>query len=281
LPASHSNPFALTPSVLRLGWARGWLLFGAVVSGAVLALSGPLKAQTTENRSSTRATPAPQEVGSRWRELTRVQRQSLQPLENVWNTISADRKLKWIEIAQRIPQMPDDERARVQLRMAEWVMLGPAERGLARLNFQEAKQINPELRQAQWKAYQALSEEEKRQLAESRKVPPSSGAPTASMTSGSRSAKLVSADKKSKIIANPTFALPPTPIAPTLVHPSFGATTTLLTKKPSPPAHQQVGLPKIMSTPEFVDPKTLLPRRGPQAAATYTATASTEPLARP
>jgi hypothetical protein len=34
-----------------------------------------------------------------------------------------------------------------------------------------------------------------------------------------------------------------------------------------PPAHQQTGLPKIAATPGFVDPVTLLPRRGPQGAA--------------
>ncbi|MFY7941197.1 MAG: DUF3106 domain-containing protein, partial [Burkholderiaceae bacterium] len=181
---------------------------------------------------------------------------------------------------QRMPAMPEDERARVQLRMAEWVMLGPSERGIARLNFQEAKQVNPETRQAQWKAYQALPDDEKRQLADSRKVHPP-GPPTASLASGSRSAKVINADKKSKIVTNPTFAIPPTPIAPTLIHPSYGATTTLVTKKPSPPLHQKVGLPKIATTPEFVDPKTLLPRRGPQAAATFTATASTETLERP
>ena len=234
----------------------------------------------TAQTANANATPAA-EQGPHWRDLTRRQRQALAPLETVWTTISTDQKLKWIEIAQRVPAMPKDERARIQLRMAEWVMLGPTERGIARLNFQEAKQVHPEVRQAQWKAYQALPDEEKRQLADSRKAQSPSGPPTASMNSGSRSAKSVGANKKSKIVTNPTFASPPTPIAPTLVHPSYGATTTLVTKKPSPPLHQQVGLPKIATTPEFVDPKTLLPRRGPQAAATYTATAATEALERP
>ncbi len=247
----------------------------------LLGASGFLGAGSAVTAQTTTAKAAPAaEQGPRWRDLNRTQRQSLAPLETVWTTITADRKLKWIGIAQRMPAMPEDERARVQLRMAEWVMLGPAERGIARLNFQEAKQVNPEMRQAQWKAYQALPEDEKRQLADSRKVQPP-GPPNASLTSGSRSAKVVDADKKSKIVTNPTFAIPPTPIASTLVHPSYGATTTLLTKKPSPPLHQQVGLPKIATTPEFVDPKTLLPRRGPQAAAIYTATASTEALERP
>jgi hypothetical protein len=276
LHVTSSHRWLLTPKPV---WARrvgGLMLLVVLGLGVFLGVGSSVTAQT----ANANATPA-EEQGPHWRDLTRRQRQALAPLETVWTTISADRKLKWIEIAQRMRAMPEDERARVQLRMAEWVMLGPTERGIARLNFQEAKQVNPETRQAQWKAYQALPDDEKRQLAGSRKVQPQSGPPTASMTSGSRSAKVVDADKKSKIVTNPTFATPPTPIAPTLVHPSYGATTTLVTKKPSPPLHQQVGLPKIATTPEFVDPKTLLPRRGPQAAATYTATAETEALTRP
>jgi hypothetical protein len=46
-----------------------------------------------------------------------------------------------------------------------------------------------------------------------------------------------------------------------------GATTTLVTRRPTPPAHQQTGLPKIAATPEFVNKSTLLPQRGPQGAA--------------
>ncbi|MEO8836960.1 MAG: hypothetical protein ABI364_09500, partial [Caldimonas sp.] len=50
-----------------------------------------------------------------------------------------------------------------------------------------------------------------------------------------------------------------------------GATTTLITRRPAPPPHQQTGMPKIATTPEFVNRSTLLPRRGPQAAAVESA----------
>ena len=53
-----------------------------------------------------------------------------------------------------------------------------------------------------------------------------------------------------------------------------GATTTLMSKRPSPPTHQQTGQPKIAATPEFVNKQTLQPQRGPQAAATRSAKAS-------
>jgi hypothetical protein len=40
-----------------------------------------------------------------------------------------------------------------------------------------------------------------------------------------------------------------------------------MNQTPLPPASIQHGLPKIAATPGFVDPATLLPRRGPQGAA--------------
>ena len=40
-----------------------------------------------------------------------------------------------------------------------------------------------------------------------------------------------------------------------------------------PPAHQPAGMPKIAATPEFVNRSTLLPKRGPQAAAVAPASA--------
>ncbi|TXC65911.1 hypothetical protein FSC37_07780 [Piscinibacter aquaticus] len=46
-----------------------------------------------------------------------------------------------------------------------------------------------------------------------------------------------------------------------------GATTSLISKRPTPPAHQQPGLPKIAASPGFVDKQTLLPQRGAQGAA--------------
>jgi hypothetical protein len=74
-------------------------------------------------------------------------------------------------------------------------------------------------------------------------------------------------------VPNPAFAAPPKVIAPSVVQARPGATTTLITKRPTPPSHQQAGLPKIAATPEFVNKATLLPQRGPQGAATRSAAA--------
>jgi hypothetical protein len=107
-------------------------------------------------------------------------------------------------------------------------------------------------------------------------VPPAASAPP-KPASAARGDKL---QAKSNIVPNTAFAAPPKPIAPTVMQAQPGATTTLISKHPTPPAHQQTGLPKIAGTPEFVDKSTLLPRRGPQAAATRSAGASA-PVQRP
>jgi hypothetical protein len=207
----------------------------------------------------------------------------LEPLGAAWPTISAERKQKWLEIAQRLPTMPVDERERIQMRMTEWAKLSSNDRGQVRLNFLEAKQLSAEQRQAQWKAYQALPEEQRRQLADNRPDPADhlgAGARSAHLANAAARKATGGSGEKSNLTPNPAFAPPRTLVASTLIHASAGATTTLVSKSVAPPSHQQVGLPKIVATSRFVNPRTLLPRRGPQAAVAQTA-AVTEPLERP
>ena len=66
-------------------------------------------------------------------------------------------------------------------------------------------------------------------------------------------------------VIEPELPLPPQSVAPTIVQARPGATTVSVSDRPSPPL--QPALPKIAVTPDSIDPTTLLPRRGPQAAA--------------
>jgi hypothetical protein len=225
------------------------------------------------------ASPTRTEVGPKWSELTPAQRNALKPLERDWSSIEADRKQKWLQIAGRMPGMPPAERDRVQARMTEWARLSPQQRGQVRYNYQEAKQVPAQDRQARWEAYQALSAEQKRQLqarAEaSRPVPPP---PSRSVPAPApRNDRNDRSQAKSNIVPNPAYAAPPKPVAPTVVQAQPGVSTTLMSRRPTPPAHQQTGLPKIAATPGFVDKSTLLPQRGPQAAAARSAGASAPP----
>jgi hypothetical protein len=213
------------------------------------------------------------EAGVRWQSLTPAQREALGPLEREWPSIDPARKQKWITIAGRFSSLPPQERARISERMTEWARLTPAERGEVRLRYQEARQVPAPDRSARWEAYQKLPPGEKQQLA-ARAASSSAPAPVIRREPSGRDAS----QAKSNVIPNPALAQPPRPVAPTVVQASRGATTHLITRPPSPPAHQQTGMPKIAATPEFVNRSTLLPRRGPQAAAVVTpVSASTKP----
>lgn len=244
---------------------------------ACLAWSAQSLAQVTSPRTRELSKP-PEEQGVRWNDLDRAQQATLKPLERQWSGVSGQRKQKWLELAKRFPKMSQPEQARVQERMGEWARLTPQERGQARLNFQEAKQLPVEDRQARWDAYQALSPEKKQQLAA--RAAPTASAPPAAHKTGAPVAPRVDDGvrerplAKSNIVPGPTLAASPKAVEPTVVQARPGATTTLITKRPTPPLHQQAGLPKIAATPEFVNQTTLQPQRGPQGAATRSAAAS-------
>ena len=201
------------------------------------------------------------ESGPAWSRLSAQQRTALAPLEHDWASIDAPRKQKWLDIAARFDRMSPDERGRVQQRMSDWVRLSPRQRNEARQNYQGAKALSAEERQARWQAYKDLPEDQKRGLAAQAKGPQQPNArPGSTAKAGA---------PKVNTVPNPLLeARQAKPVAPSVVQGRPGATTRLLTTKPAPPMHQQPGLPKVAATPEFVDSTTLLPQRGPQGAAT-------------
>ena len=251
----------------------------ACLLGLTLASIG--YAQTPAARAVATAAKPIAEQGPRWSDLKPAQQVSLKPLEPEWSGIDPRSKRKWLELSSRFAKLAPDEQMRVQARMSEWAKLTPRERGEARIRFQEAKQLSAHDRQARWKEYEALSPQQKQQLA-TRASPSASAAEpvrktaTSSAAIGSRADKTAhdgAAQAKSNIVPNPSFASPPKAVAPTIVQAGPGATTTSITKRATPPGHQQTGMPKIAATPEFVNKSTLLPQRGPQGAAVRGASA--------
>lgn len=204
--------------------------------------------------------------GPSWAALTPAQRQVLAPLQREWNGIDVSQREKWVEVAAKFPAMPADERQRLQARMAEWARMTPAQRATARLQFQEVKRLPVEERQERWKAYQALSPEERGQLAQRAKP-----AARAASAAPARGVAEPSADEGKRNIVGAPAAARSRVVAPTVVQARPGATTTNMTTRAAPPLHHQTGLPKIAATPGFVNPETLLPQRGPQGAAVRTA----------
>lgn len=217
------------------------------------------------------------ESGPRWSSLTPAQRDILGPLQDDWSGIDAGRKQKWLELAARYPTLSRTEQSRIRDRMAEWARLSPSQRGEARANFQQANRTPAADRQAQWEAYQALPAEEKSRLAGranevnrsatsagTRREP---GAASPSAPANRERTRDTASSTKSNLVPNPVFTTAPRPVGPTVVRSGPGATTTLVNRQPAPPVHQLPGLPKVPATPTLVDQTTLLPQRGPQAAA--------------
>jgi len=262
------TPRRLTPPTAR---AATLLVMALTCLAATL---GPVRHAFAQAAAAVPAT----ESGVLWQDLPAGYRAVLKPLERDWRGIGAEQKQKWVELATRFPALSPEERGRVQARMTEWAQMSPRERGQARINFQEAKQVSPQDRQAQWEAYQALTPEQKREFAARATPVPKDSARQVNTVPGRPVRAAETPDDapaaKSNIVPNPAHAQPLRQVAPTVVQAQPGATTTLITKRPVPPAHQQTGLPKIAATPEFVDKATLLPQRGPQGAATRSAAAS-------
>ena len=111
-----------------------------------------------------------------WSKLTPAQQVALAPLASAWSGISEGQKRKWIALSENYPGLSDAERTTLHGRMTEWAGLSPAQRSQARLNFAETKQLSAEEKKTQWEAYQALSDEQKKQLAAAATRPKATGA---------------------------------------------------------------------------------------------------------
>jgi len=242
------------------------------LAAALLAVSPPVAAQVVAPSSAVATNPLwtvvsnRNEDGIRWQALTPAQREVLAPLEKEWSGIDARRKQKWIVLAARFKTLGPAEQGRITERMSEWARMSPTERGQARIRFEEVRQVPAEDRNARWQAYQALPADARARLA-TRAASTASGPADAGRRDARTVAKPARDSAKSNLVPNPTLVPAPRQVAPTLVQAAPGATTTLITRRPAPPVHQQTGMPKIAGTPEFVNRSTLLPKRGPQAAA--------------
>lgn len=235
---------------------------------ALLTVTTVLAAPAVAQPAAASAAAAAAAEGPAWSALSPLQQWALRPLQGDWPGIDAAGKQKWLEIAARFPSMRPDERELVQQRMTEWARLSPAQRGQVRLQFQEARRIPPEQRQARWDAYLALPPEERAALAKkSRSVPPAPNPAAAA----------VLPNQKVNVVNAPSKPANPKPVAPTVVQARPGATTTLISKTPAPPLHEKAGEPKIAVPPERVDRTTLLPKPEPAEARPRSAPAAAPP----
>lgn len=166
-----------------------------------------------------------------WLDLSAHQQVALQPLAAQWNALDEARKRKWLAIAANYQTLAPAEQAKMHSRMTEWVSLSKQERSQARLNFSQSKQLTPTQKTATWDAYQSLSTEEKKNLANQAPAKPPGAAAAVKQTSPE---KLSQVPAKHKLASE----IPQTPI----VSPSQVNRHTLLPQA-HPPA-MPVSTPK-------------------------------------
>lgn len=256
----------------RLGLvALVWVACSAAAQGTAVGRNETARAETPPR-------PPAFAAATSWQNLSPAQRKALAPLASQWPGMPASSQEKWVQVARRFDRLSPQEQARIQERMTRWAALPADQRGEARLRFQQSRQLPADQRQQKWEAYQALPEEDRLGLSRQAQrrakpvlLPDAVPGPreAGQAYSARRTPSPAAAPSKSNVVPNTMTATHPRPtvVAPAVVKPAKGATTNLVTRTPSPPLHQQVGLPKISASKGFVDPVTLLPRTGAQGAA--------------
>ncbi|VTU30764.1 hypothetical protein H6CHR_03465 [Variovorax sp. PBL-H6] len=158
------------PSPLRrllpsaIGGACVLLVF-ALAGTAVAPAGAQVPAQGASSSTSSAASKPATSSKPLWRDLSARQQRALEPLALHWNSLTEPHKRKWLALSRNYAKLSPAEQETLHSRMTEWATLSNQQRSQARLNFADVKQIPVDERKAKWEAYQALSEEEKRELA--------------------------------------------------------------------------------------------------------------------
>lgn len=118
-----------------------------------------------------------------WKDLSATEQIALRPLGANWNAIGIGQKRKWLSVAKDFEKLPAAQQVKMHARMTDWTALSSQQRADARQNFAQHRELTDgltaEQRKAQWQAYQQLSPDEKRRLADSAPKAVVAGAATA------------------------------------------------------------------------------------------------------
>jgi|GEM_PF-4170387 len=92
-----------------------------------------------------------------WDRLSATQQHTLEPLKDIWSTLTAAQQDRWRLIVDRFQARPQHAQRRLAARIADWARLSPQQRAHARLNFLAlAKRYSPSQRKQHWQAYQRV-----------------------------------------------------------------------------------------------------------------------------
>jgi len=129
------------------------------------ALAQTLQASAANPPAGSSAAPA-FASNSSWQSLQSSQKKALAPLAPHWAQISPAQRNKWLAMSNNFDNLSNKEQAVLHERMAAWASLSPQQRAQARLNFNQTKTLDANAKKTQWEAYQALSPEDRKKLAE-------------------------------------------------------------------------------------------------------------------
>ena len=152
-----------------------------LVTACVALNISAASAQTNPSASHGKTVAIPEKKpDGTWEGLKPAQQKILAPLESDWDYMNPDSRKKWIQVAIIYPKMSAQDQERLQSRMASWSNLSQKERRVARENYLSSLKFPAEKKAEAWTAYQKLSDEQKKKLAESevKKKPTAASAPS-------------------------------------------------------------------------------------------------------
>jgi hypothetical protein len=156
-------------------------VFVALAAFGLLLSTSSAIAQTSSGapHGKTTAIQAKKPDGT-WDGLSPTQQKILAPLESDWDYMLPDSRKKWIYVSNIYPKMSAQDQERLQSRMASWSNLSQKDRRIARENYLASLKFPAEKKAEAWSAYQKLSDEQKKKLAEmeTKKKPKLINAPT-------------------------------------------------------------------------------------------------------
>jgi hypothetical protein len=205
--------------------------------------------------------------GPGWETLNTPQKLALYPLAERWAALSEGQKRRWLAISQTFASLPAEEQEKLHNRMTEWASLSGRQRSQARLNYADAQRLNLSDKRAQWEAYQALSEEEKRLLAADAPAKPTGAATALRPVAPQKLAKVPAAVQAGPARANPPKIVPVDihsarpAVAPVLAPPApestSGASTPPVIVETNPistPSASGTSLPPLSTSPSVPEP---------------------------
>lgn len=161
-------------ALLAIGMSLMVGVFGSTISYSVVA-------QTTMGNQGKTTSILEKKPDGSWEGLKPEQQKILAPLESDWDYMLPESRKKWMQVANLYPKMSAVDQQRLQSRMTSWSNLSQKDRRLARENYLSSLKFPAEKKAEAWSAYQKLSDEQKKKLAQTetnKKKPTAVNAPT-------------------------------------------------------------------------------------------------------